>query len=544
MNAELLLEHYEKIAEAPDAIPKLRRFILDLAVRGKLVPQDPNDEPADELLKRIEAEKKRVGVKPKSSSSQKIQPPFHLPTGWVWSNIGDISSKTGSGSTPRGGKDAYKDSGIVFLRSQNVHNDGLRLFDCAFIDIETHDRMSATKVLPGDLLLNITGGSIGRCCRVHDDVGDANVSQHVAIIRPAVSGLQHFFHYLILSPYFQSFVFSEQTGAGRGGLPKNKMDQIVVPLPPLAEQQRIVAKVDELMGICDRLEGARKEREAIRDGFTTSTLGRLSVADESTFRSDASFAIEHLRELTTRPDQIKQLRQAILNLAVRGKIVPQDPNDKAINLITRIKQSDTNQSFFEVPKNWLWVALSDIAEIENGDRGKNYPNRDEYVRSGIPWINTGHIQPNGSLSLESMNYIAREKYNQLRGGKIKPGDLIYCLRGATFGKTAFVEPFIEGAIASSLMIIRPTLNVDKRYLYYYLMSPLAKLQLLRFDNGTAQPNLSSNSVKRYFVPLPPQAEQLRIVAMIQKLFMLCDQTELSISRSQEATSDLVFSLVN
>src|SRR5262249_49552979 len=147
--------------------------------------------------------------------------------------IGEVCSKTGSGSTPRGGQAVYKNNGVPFLRSQNVYDDGIRLDDVACIDLETHERMSGTAVKSGDLLLNITGGSIGRCCRVSDHFETANVSQHVAIIRVAIGGMENFLHRLVLSPYFQSFIFDEQTGAGRGGLPKNRMDRIPVALPPL-----------------------------------------------------------------------------------------------------------------------------------------------------------------------------------------------------------------------------------------------------------------------------------------------------------------------
>jgi hypothetical protein len=168
----------------------------------------------------------------------------------------------------------------------------------------------------------------GGAMSVPDDFTEANISQHVAIIRAAFTGTETFLHYLVLSPYFQAFVFDEQTGAGRGGLPKNKMDRIAVALPPLAEQHRIVAKVGTLMGLCDRLEAARAEREAVRDKFTAASYARLNVLDPETFRDDARFALDALPALTTRPDQIRQIRQTILNLAVRGKLVPQDPADQ------------------------------------------------------------------------------------------------------------------------------------------------------------------------------------------------------------------------
>ena len=260
------LNNLAPLTTRPDQIKALRQTILNLAVRGKLVPQDPNDEPASELLKRISAEKARLV---KAGEIKKVKPqllilpdvPFNPPVGWAWSTVGGICSKTGSGSTPRGGKSTYREKGIVFLRSQNVYDDELRLHDVAYIDEATHARMSGTVVRPADLLLNITGGSTGRCCRVPDNFDEANVSQHVAIIRIAINGLQDFVHRLILSPYFQSFIFDEQTGAGRGGLPKNKMDRIPVALPPLAEQHRIVAKVDELMALCGRLEASLTNRD-------------------------------------------------------------------------------------------------------------------------------------------------------------------------------------------------------------------------------------------------------------------------------------------
>ena len=277
MHAERLLMQFDRIADAPDTIPRLRRFILDLAVRGKLVIQDPNEEPAAGLLRRIEIEKASLVKEGKTKRTESQTPdslhaPFSLPAGWTWSTLGGICSKTGSGSTPRGGKNAYRQEGIVFLRSQNVYDAGLRVDDVAYIDTATHEKMSGTAVRPADLLLNITGGSLGRCCRVPDQFCEANVSQHVAIIRVAINGLQDFVHLLIRSPYFQSFIFDEQTGAGRGGLPKNRMDRIPVALPPLAEQHRIVAKVDELIALCNRLEASLTTRDETRGRLLESVL--------------------------------------------------------------------------------------------------------------------------------------------------------------------------------------------------------------------------------------------------------------------------------
>jgi type I restriction enzyme S subunit len=247
----IFLQNLQHLTTRPAHIKQLRQTILNLAVRGKLVPQDPSDEPAAELLKRVSK------ITEKScflENELDNYVPFELAQGWVWSQLGLITTKTGSGSTPRGGKSVYQAIGVPFLRSQNIYNDGLRLNDVAYIDDMTHTRMYGTAVESGDLLLNITGGSIGRCCRIPESPIKANISQHVAIIRLADPGMRDFSHIVVQSPFFQSFVIDEQTGAGRGGLPKNRMDRIPVPVPPLAEQHRIVAKVGELMALCDQLE--------------------------------------------------------------------------------------------------------------------------------------------------------------------------------------------------------------------------------------------------------------------------------------------------
>jgi type I restriction enzyme S subunit len=174
-------------------------------------------------------------------------------------------------------------------------------------------------------------------------------------------------------------------------------------------------------------------------------------------------------------------------------------------------------------KGWVYKTLGDVCQFENGDRGKNYPNRNEYVESGIPWINTGHIQRDGTLSQSKMNFISREKYDSLHSGKIQPGDLVYCLRGATLGKTALVDPFTVGAVASSLVIIRPSTVLDSRFLYSFLTSPPGQGLIKGYENGAAQPNLGARSVAKYQILLPPLAEQKKIVA---KLDALREETQL------------------
>jgi type I restriction enzyme S subunit len=250
-----------------DYIKKLRQTIFQEAVSGKLISQDPNDEPVSELLKKIIFEKEKLIREKKIRKEKPIlsitqdEIPYQLPKGWKWVRLGEVCDKIGSGSTPRGGKEVYKASGIKFIRSQNVYNEGLFFENVAYIDNATHSKMSGTKVLPNDILLNITGGSIGRCALVSSDFDEANVSQHVTIIRLKKGLINKFIHLIILSPFFQDRIMIVQTGGNREGLAKKNMQLMLIPLPPLAEQKRIVEKVDQLMKLCYELEQKVRENQ-------------------------------------------------------------------------------------------------------------------------------------------------------------------------------------------------------------------------------------------------------------------------------------------
>ena len=263
-----LADNFATLYDSAETIGKLRSTILQLAVQGKLVPQDPNEESSILLLKAIEEKRKKLV---RSSEQKKLDPtrtfdadklPLSLPQGWDWTQLGEISLKLGAGSTPLGGRSVYREKGVKFLRSQNVWNDGLRLDGVAYISEEIHEDMSGTQVEPGDVLLNITGASIGRSSIVPEDMGEANVSQHVSIIRLVDKRLRFFIHLCVISPYIQGSIMQTQVGISREGLSMRSLKEFVLPIPPLEEQKRIVAKVNQLMALCDELETKLRQAEA------------------------------------------------------------------------------------------------------------------------------------------------------------------------------------------------------------------------------------------------------------------------------------------
>lgn len=277
-----LAPHFDLLLQTPADVDRLQQTLLQLAVKGRLVPQDPKDEPAAELLKRIRAEKERLVAEGKIKREKPFadisndEYPHVLPHGWQWVRLNQLLSKIGAGSTPLGGKEVYVSSGVKFLRSQNVWNEGLRLTDTAYIKPETHEKMSGTKVHPHDLLFNITGASIGRCAVVPETIGDANVSQHVTIVRPVFREATPYLHLVLISSHVQHTVMDVQVGVSREGLSIGKLGKFVIPLPPLPEQSRIVAAVASLTALCDRLRerlAARRELSAkLAASLTESAL--------------------------------------------------------------------------------------------------------------------------------------------------------------------------------------------------------------------------------------------------------------------------------
>ena len=259
----------------------LRQTILQLAIQGKLTESwratHPAVEPASALLERIQAEKARLVKEKKIKKPKPLPPiaadevPFDLPEGWVWCRLERVTSKIGSGSTPKGGKEVYVDQGIPFFRSQNIYEGGLVLDDVAYISLEVHTKMIGTQVLASDVLLNITGGSIGRSTLVPKDFGDGNVSQHVCIIRP-IAFSSPYLHKLVLSPYVQNEIYGSTTGAGREGLPKYNLEKFAIPLPPLAEQQAIVEKVESLLAKVSQLEQGVEQNRQYAEQLLQSVL--------------------------------------------------------------------------------------------------------------------------------------------------------------------------------------------------------------------------------------------------------------------------------
>ena len=475
---------------------KLRQKILDLAIRGKLVPQDPNDEPASVLLERIRTEKERLIKEGKIKRSKKsasdtphyenrqvgeaIEVPFEVPEGWEWTTINDICSKIGSGSTPRGSN--YAKEGIPFFRSQNVYNDGLVYDDIKYISEEVHENMIGTEVRAKDLLLNITGGSLGRCAIVPDGFQKGNVSQHVCILRTIIV-LPAYLHLSIISDYFAATMIL--SGSGREGLPKYSLETMLFPLPPIEEQKRIVAAVNKWFALIDTLETAKEDLQ------TSITLAKSKILD----------------------------------LAIHGKLVPQDPNDEpAIELLKRINPKftpcDNAHDANQLPDSWCWTTLGDVCELVTGSTpSKLHP---EYYGGDFPFYKPSDLDAGRHVTIPS-EFLTDAGKGVSR--IIPVGATAICCIGS-IGKCGFIEK--EGTTNQQINTAVPSNSLNPLYLYYFCNSSYFIDELSADSSAITISIVNKSKLSKMLISLPPYNEQQRIVIKIEELFAVLDEIQKSI----------------
>lgn len=472
---------------------KLRQKILNLAIHGKLVPQDPNDEPASVLLERIRAEKERLIKEGKIKRSRKTAKtsdtphypqdvPFEVPKGWVWCLLEELAY-VAAGSTPN--KDAFVAKGIPYIKMYNLRVQKIDFdFHPQYIKREIHEgKLHRSRTEIGDLLMNIVGPPLGKLAVIPSTLPEGNFNQAAVLIRPYHHKellVKYLFYYLSEMSEINSI--STKGSAGQVNISLTQSQNMRIPLPPLAEQQRIVEEIERLFKLIDIIEQGKVD---------------LQTA-------------------------IKQTKSKILDLAIHGKLVPQDPSDEpASELLKRINPKAQitcdNEHSRKLPYNWCLCNLGDVCMLENGFAFSS----DQYKAKGIPLIRISNIKDN-EISLSSCVFINEgyeEKYI------VHSGDLLIAMSGATTGKMGIYNQKYVAYLnqrVGNIKIVDSNLLFDK-YRNYFLFSQ--KNKILELAYGGAQPNISGKVINSLFVPLPPIAEQKRIVQKIEVLFSIIDTVE-------------------
>lgn len=550
-------------------IKKLRELILELAVRGKLVPQDANDEPVSELLKRIQAEKAKLVAEGKMKKDKPLaalsedDKSFKLPQGWEWVRLGNTGKIFNGNSINENEKlDKYTNlkEGFPFIATKDVGygRDELDYANGVRIPFQNAAFKIAHK---GAVLICSEGGSAGK------KIGMSNMDicfGNKLYANEVWAELEaRFLFYVYQSPsFFESF--SERMAGIIGGISINEFLNIAIPIPSKSEQLRIVAKLDELMALCDQLETLHSNAAESREKLVSHLLGTLTQAQDSNdFSNNWQRIAAHFDTLFTTEASIDALKQTLLQLAVMGKLVPQDANDEpASELLKRIQAEKAKlitegkikkdkplavianiEKPFALPHHWQWVRIGELAQsTEYGLSEKTFN-----LSEGVPVLKMGDIQ-NGKVILGGQKKV-EGSVEGLPELFLKPGDLLYNRTNSAelVGKTGVYEgPEGEYTFASYLIRIRCIDSLfSPQYLNFAMNTPLFRETQIEphLKQQCGQANVNGTIMRSMIVAVPPFIEQCRIVAKVDELMALCDQLKSRITQANQLQQKLADVLV-
>jgi type I restriction enzyme S subunit len=536
MSTDLLFEQFATLATAPEGIARLRELILQLAMQGKLGTEDAGDEPASVAVDAFFRKNKHI----KKKHFVNIEEKSRLPNGWIsitLGNIGQWALGTGFPISIQG----HTDMPILFCKVSDMNLPGNEKWIKTTnhtIDEGIKNQYNIKIHSKGTVIFPKIGGAIATNKR-------RIISRLTAIDNNCLGITPNDFCstdwlFLILT----SIDFTQyQSGTSMPALNQGTLAEIVTSLPPLAEQQRIIVKIDRLMAICDELEARQQQERAGCLKLGTASLAGLQNAESSEeFGRRWAQVCDAFDLILDCPKNVAVLRQTILQLAVQGRLVRQEPGDEpAEKLVERIrkekerlvkegiipKERDLDpvskaEMPFTLPNNWIWVKWNDIS-LQIQDVDHRMPTA---CSEGIPYISPRDFGPNNKIHFNTAKKISKADFDSLKT-KIQPekNDIIFPRYG-TIGENRFIETDIEFLASYSCTTIKTLTGfVNPKYTFYFSISPLVQSQIEKSINKTTQANVGLKSIQNYLFPLPPLAEQHRIVAKVDTLMALCDALE-------------------
>jgi type I restriction enzyme, S subunit len=548
MNLQTFFDNFELLAEAPNGVPKLRELILQLAVQGKLVPQDLNDEPAAALLQRIDIAKEVVKEK-RIKKADGLPPlqidafPYSLPKNWEWVYLDRISNLIHYGYTASA-DESVKD--VRLLRITDIQDNKVNWANVPGCKIDEKE-IKNYKLDDGDIVIARTGGTIGKSYLVDNLSIRAVFASYLIRVVPSREVLPAYVKLFLESPLYWGQLYEKSMGTGQPNVNGTSLRSLLVPLPPLKEQKRIITKVDELMKLCDALEKRQQKRRETRVHLNSSVLEHLfaaSTPDE--FNAHWQRICNSFDLLYEAPETIGKLRQSILQLAVQGKLLPQDPDDEpaAVLLAQALKERGKKKLLLPstndpVPllDGWVMVRMGDIVDHRLGkmlDKSKNKGTPSPYLRNtNVQWLrfNVSDIKE------------MRFEPDELDEYEVKVGDLLIC-EGGEPGRCAIWDGQIDKVMfQKAIHRVRPLAGINSWFLVYRLLADALSGYLERHFTGATIKHFTGQELARYTFPLPPLAEQKRIVAKVDQLMKLCDELEANLRKAQATSESLTASLV-
>lgn len=557
-------------------VKKLRELILELAIRGKLVPQDLNDEPASVLLERIAAEKaqlvkenkiKKIKVLPQISE---IEKPFELPNGWEWSTLNTLITVMDAGWSPACPSEPSPNNDTWgVLKTTAVQNMEYREEENKVLAVSKEPRPQY-EVKVGDILVTRAGpkNRVGVSCLVKKTRPNLMISDKIIRFHLAEVGISESYIALCLNAGATAgYLESAKSGMAESqmNISQDKLKLSPIPLASTHEQHRIVAKVDELMALCDQLEQQTEASIEAHQLLVSTLLNTLTnSADADELMENWARISDHFDTLFTTEASIDQLKQTILQLAVMGKLVPQDPNDEPASvLLERIAEEKTqlikdkkikkqkalspiaeDEKPFELPNGWEWCRFEDVVEIHSGiTKGRKLSGRELKT---IPYLSVANVQ-RGYLNLQNVKEIDLpideiEKYSVLEG------DLLITEGGDwdKVGRTAIWRsevPYM--AHQNHVFKARPYLSEQSEvWLEMYLNGPFARDYFAGSSKQTTNlASINKTQLRSCFIAVPPNGEKQRITSKVQDLIEMCNLLLERIARCQQTQYHLTDAIV-
>ena len=553
------IERYFDIAiKSPDGIKKLREMILSLAMQGKLVPQDPNDPPASELLKEIEAEKKKLIKEGKIKKQDPLPPikpedvPYALPAGWEWVRLGEVVEYNGrpnmlpSEILPE----------VWVLDLEDIEKDSSRILYRAKYS-ERESKSTKSVFCAGDVLYGKLRPYLNKV--VVADEGGVCTTEIVPIV-PCIGIFSGYLGILLKRPDFLAYVNSKSYGVKMPRLGTTDAIMSLHPIPPLAEQKRIVDKVDALMALCDKLEAERDARNAKRVAVQKTALDRLLAAqDQAAFDSAWAFIARNFADLYSVPENVAELKKAILQLAVMGKLVPQDPNDQPASELLKEIEAEKKKLIkagkikkqeplppikpeevpYTLPAGWAWVRLRDLGYFQGGKTPST--NKASYWQGTIPWVSAKDMK----------TLIIHDSEDHVTEAGVASGLALIPINSVLMVvRSGILRRAFPVAINATVC----TINQDLKALVLFpgVYAAYVLLMLRGFEKyilcnltkaGMTVESVMFNDFCVHRFPLPPLAEQKRIVAKVDALMALCDELEQQLKDATDKQTALLNAVV-
>ena len=563
----MLLSNLDLLATAPGGVARLRELILTLAVQGKLVPQDPADEPASVLLQKIRAEKDRL-IAAKALKREKNEPaltddelPFELPDSWSWVALGEVIDIVRGITFPADQKTREAAPGrIACLRTSNVQL-AIEWDDLLFVDRSFMGREDQL-IQHHDIVMSMANSRelVGKVALIeHVPHAEATFGGFLGVLRPRKIEPRYAMA-VLRTPYARSLLIdssSQTTNIANVSLAK--LRPLPFPLPPEAEQSRIVTRVEELMRLCDALEAKGQLGAAQHTQLVSTLLGTLTASATPDELADHWQRVaQHFDLLAGRPEAIDALEQTLLQLAVRGLLVPQDPTDEPASALLQkirtekdrliatgqIKQGKPlppitdEEKPFELPVGWEWGRLEQLS-IAIVDCPHSTP---KFVESGRLCLDTNSFKQ-GVLLPHKLRFVDESTFVE-RNARLapQPGDLVFAREGSV-GESILIPDGVDACLGQRVMLFRFSTQVSKEFVRLAISSTSFLDALLAMHKGIGAKHVNVGDMRNAVIPLPPLPEQSRIVTRITALRRLCADLRQRLAERQSVQARLAEALV-